>query len=268
MPSGDLRGHGANIRQAARLGRFQGQTSGAAPGLVQANIVILPHAQADQFAEYCAQNAKACPVLAMSQQGDPSLPTLGADIDIRYDLPRYRLYRHGEPVSDVTDIADLWRDDLVTFAIGCSFTFEHALIESGLTLRHVQMGCNVAMYRTSIATKAVGPFGGPLVVSMRPFKQADVARATAISARFPLMHGGPVHQGDPAQIGIKDVMRPDYGDPVPVSDDETPLFWACGVTSQAALQHARLPFFMAHAPGFMLVTDLPHRAFDREVAVG
>lgn len=261
MPEGLNQSVSAAVRLAARAGRLHGTTSGAAPGFVQANIAILPEEQAKRFAEFCALNAQACPVLAMSEPGDPSLPALGQGIDIRCDLPRYRVYRDGVFTEEPTEVASLWRDDLVTFAIGCSFTFEHALLEEGLALRHVTLGRNVAMYRTSIQTKAVGPFGGPLVVSMRPFLPDDARRATEISGRFAQMHGAPVHAGAPAAIGIKDLSHPDYGDAVPVEPGEVPLFWACGVTSQAALQHARLPFFLSHAPGCMLVTDLPHRAY-------
>jgi uncharacterized protein YcsI (UPF0317 family) len=255
----------AAIRHAARIGQYAGQTSGMAPGFVQANIVIVPEAQASEFAEYCSLNPKPCPVLAVGEPGSPSLPSLGTDIDIRHDLPRYRVYRDGRLAGETGDVAALWRDDLVTFALGCSFTFEHALLEDGLDLRHVRLGRNVAMYRSSIETAPVGPFGGPMVVSMRPFASPDVARAVSISGRFAQMHGAPVHVGDPAAIGIADLAAPDYGDAVPVEPGDVPLFWACGVTSQAALEHARLPFFLAHAPGCMLVTDLPHRAYDGSV---
>jgi uncharacterized protein YcsI (UPF0317 family) len=264
MPDGMTETHAASIRLAARSGALRDQTSGVAPGFVQANIAILPAAYAAEFSAFCARNAKACPVLAISAPGDPSLPTLGHDIDIRHDLPRYCLYRDGVMAGTLHDVGALWRDDLVTFAIGCSFTFEHALLEAGLRLRHVAQNRNVAMYRTNIDTQAVGPFGGKLVVSMRPFRPQEADHAEAISARFVEMHGAPVHRGDPAAIGIRDLAAPDYGDAVDVEAGEVPLFWACGVTSQAALQHARLPFFLAHAPGCMLVTDLPHRAFDRK----
>jgi len=252
----------APIRMAARNGAFHGQTSGLAPGFVQANIAILPAADADAFAAFCQQNRQACPVLAISAPGDPSLPTLGHDIDIRHDLPRYCCYRDGQMTETLQDVGALWRDDLVTFAIGCSFTFEHALLAAGLPLRHVAQKRNVAMYRSNIDTHPVGRFGGKLVVSMRPFRPEQADRAEAISARFVEMHGAPVHRGDPAAIGIHDLAAPDYGDAVDVEAGEVPLFWACGVTSQAALQHAQLPFFLAHAPGCMLVTDLPHSAFD------
>ena len=248
------------VRQRARRGTLTTNTSGLAPGFVQGNVAIVPEAHAAAFERYCRLNAQACPVLVVSRPGDPALPTLGVGIDIRHDLPRYRVYRHGALDGEPTDIAALWRDDLVSFVIGCSFTFERALVHAGIPMRHTLLGRNVAMYRTSVATAPAGPFGGPLVVSMRPIAAADVARAADITGRFPDQHGRPVHHGDPAAIGILDIMRPDYGDPVDILPGEVPVFWACGVTSQAALEFARLPFFMAHAPGSMLVTDLRHRA--------
>jgi uncharacterized protein YcsI (UPF0317 family) len=246
------------VRLDARSGRLDGHTSGAAEGFVQGNVAIVPAAVAPEFEAYCRANHQPCPLLAVSRPGDPALPQLGQDIDIRTDLPRYRIYRDGAVAGETTDIASLWRDDLVTFVIGCSFTFERALQQAGIPLRHVQEGRNVAMYRTNIPTSPVGPFGGPMVVSMRPIAAADVGRACDITARFPDQHGSPVHVGDAADIGISDLGRPDYGDAVTVLPGEVPVFWACGVTSQAALERARLPFFMAHAPGCMLVTDWRH----------
>ncbi len=245
-------------RRRFRAGAFAGPTAGIAPGAIQANIAILPAAYAEAFARYCRANAQACPVLAIAKPGDPSLPTLGDGIDIRHDLPRYRVYRDGAPVASPIDIADLWRDDLVTFAIGCSFTFESALMQAGIPLRHVAEGRNVAMYRTNRDTLPSGPFHGPLVVSMRPLTPGDADRATEITARFPQMHGAPVHRGDPAALGIASLACPDYGDPAAILPGEEPVFWACGVTSQAALQAARLPFFIGHAPGSMLITDRTH----------
>ena len=179
---------------------------------------------------------------------------------MRHDLPGYRVFRDGEPTEEMTDIAAIWRDDLVTCVIGCSFTFEAALIAAGIPLRHVAQGRNVAMYRTNRATVPAGPFGGPLVVSMRPLKPADADRAAEITARYPDMHGAPIHRGDPAALGIADLGRPDYGEAVAVEPGEIPVFWACGVTSQVAAEAARLPFFIAHAPGKMLITDLRHPA--------
>lgn len=250
----------AEIRHAVRAGRVSGHTSGLADGYVQGNVAIVPGAHADAFEAFCRANPQACPLLAVSRPGDPHLPDLAPDLDIRTDLPRYRVYRDGVVTEQPSDIQALWRDDLVTFVIGCSFTFERALIRGGIPLRHVQQGRNVAMYRTSVPTVPAGPFGGPLVVSMRPVRAADAARAADITGRFPDMHGRPVHIGDPAAIGIARLDRPDYGDAVDVGPDEVPVFWACGVTSQAALEHARLPFFMAHAPGSMLITDHRHPA--------
>ncbi len=247
-------------RRAIRAGEITGNTAGLAPGYVQGNIVILPASQAEAFAGFCRANPQSCPLLATSLPGDPALPTLGADIDMRYDLPGYRVFRDGAAPEDATDIAALWRDDLVTCVIGCSFTFEAALIAAGIPLRHVTERRNVAMYRTSQATVPAGPFGGPLVVSMRPLKASDVARAAEITAGFPDMHGAPVHSGDPAALGIADLGRPDYGDAVAVEPGEIPVFWACGVTSQVAAEAARLPFFIAHAPGKMLITNRRHPA--------
>ena len=247
-------------RLAIRSGSFSGDTAGLAPGYIQCNIVILPAAQADMFADFCQANPQSCPLLATSWPGDPTLPSLGADIDIRHDLPGYRVFSNGELEEEVADIAALWRDDLVTCAIGCSFTFEAALIAAGIPLRHVTQGRNVAMYRTNKPTVSVGSFGGPLVVSMRPLSAADADRAATITARFADMHGAPIHLGDPAALGIGDITRPDYGQPVEIEPGELPVFWACGVTSQVAVQAARLPFFIAHAPGKMLITDRWHSA--------
>jgi len=192
----------------------------------------------------------------VGEPGEPGLPAMGADIDIRHDLPRYRIWRHGEVVAEPTDIAALWHSDFVSFVLGCSFSFEQALLDEGIRLRHIDEGRNVAMFRTHIATEPAGPFAGPLVVTMRPLKAADAIRAVQITSRYPAVHGAPVHIGNPALIGIADLARPDYGDAVALHADELPVFWACGVTPQAALVQARLPLAITHAPGCMLVTDL------------
>jgi uncharacterized protein YcsI (UPF0317 family) len=243
------------IRQRIRTGVFSGHTSGLAPRHVQGNVVILPSAEANDFLLFCQRNPKPCPLLAVGEPGEPTLPTLGAGIDIRTDVPRYRVWRDGTLVDEPTHIGSYWRDDLVTFIIGCSFSFEQALIDAGLPLRHVALGCNVAMYRTSVATQPAGRFHGPLVVSMRPFTPANAIRAVQITARFPALHGAPVHLGKPELIGIEDLARPDYGDAVGVAADELPVFWACGVTPQAVVAAARPPFCITHAPGCMLLTD-------------
>lgn len=245
-----------DARHRIRSGAHRGHTAGMAPGHVQGNLVILPKAQADDFLRFCQRNPKSCPLLAVSEPGDPALPTLGVDIDIRSDLPAYRVWRDGVLAEVVDDVRSLWRDDLVSFVIGCSFSFEQALLEAGVPLRHVAEGHNVAMYRTSIATSPAGPFHGPMVVSMRPLKAADAIRAVQITSRFPDVHGAPVHIGEPALIGIADIAKPDFGDPVAIMDDELPVFWACGVTPQAVVMAARPPFCITHAPGEMLVTDL------------
>ncbi len=249
-PSGD------QIRAPIRAGQWTSHTSGLSQDLVQGNVVILPQALATDFLRYCQRNPKPCPLLAVSEPGDPMLPTLGRDIDIRSDVPRYRVWRKGELVEEPSNVAALWRDDLVTFVIGCSFSFEQALLDSGIPLRHVEQQRNVAMYRSNIPTTAAGPFSGPMVVSMRPMKAADAIRAIQITSRFPNVHGAPVHIGSPALIGIDDLSRPHYGDSVEVKADELPVFWACGVTPQAAITQARPEFCITHAPGAMLITDL------------
>ena len=248
------------VRQACRSGALHAHTSGLASAHVQGNLVILPQAHAADFLRFCQANPKPCPLLGVSEAGDPALPPLGEDIDIRTDLPRYRVWRDGMLVDEPTDVRALWSDDLVSFVIGCSFTFEHALMAEGIVLRHVEQGRNVAMYRTSMATVPAGAFHGPMVVSMRPLRAADAIRAVQITSRFPAVHGAPVHIGDPALIGIRSIADPDYGDAVEVMPGELPVFWACGVTPQAALAAARLPFAITHAPGSMLVTDLLHHS--------
>ncbi len=246
----------AALRRAVRAGRFRDQTAGQAPGFVQGNLAILPRDYADDFLRFCRLNPKPCPVIGMGDPGDPALPRLGADIDIRTDVPGYCVFRDGELVEEAADIKRHWRGDLVTFVLGCSFSFEAALVEAGLKLRHVERGKNVAMYRTNIANAPAGPFGGTLVVSMRPFTPADAIRAIQITARFPDVHGAPVHFGDPAAIGIPDIARPDWGDAAAIEPGEVPVFWACGVTPQQAIRAARPPLAITHMPGSMLVTDL------------
>ena len=243
-------------RTAIRLGQWTGHTSGLADGHVQGNVVILPEALANDFLRYCQRNPKPCPLLAVGEPGEAKLPALGNDIDICTDVPRYRVWRDGALVEEPTDISHLWRKDLVTFVIGCSFSFEQALMDAGLRIAHIEQNVNVPMFRTNIATQAAGGFHGPLVVTMRPFKAQDAIRAIQITSRFPDVHGAPVHMGDPAQIGITDLSKPDYGDAVVMLPDEIPVFWACGVTPQAAIAQAKPAFCITHAPGAMLITDL------------
>lgn len=250
---------GLAARRLARAG-FGGNTAGLAPGYVQGNLAILPCGQAGDFLRFCTLNPKPCPIVGISEPGDPRIPALGADLDIRTDLPRYRIWRDGVLVEEPADITAHWREDLVAFVIGCSFSFEEALLAAGVPLKHIARGCNVGMWRTAIACAPAGPFAGPMVVSMRPLRAADAIRAIQITSRFPAVHGAPVHLGGPDLIGIDDVSRPHYGDAVPVEPDELPVFWACGVTPQAAIAAARIPFAITHAPGSMLVTDLRNAA--------
>ncbi|HUN51389.1 MAG TPA: putative hydro-lyase [Candidatus Sulfotelmatobacter sp.] len=244
------------VRRRCRAGAHDGPTAGLAPGFVQGNLAILPRNWAHEFLRYCQANPKPCPLLGVSDCGSPHVRALGADLDLRTDLPRYRVWREGELVGEPCDLLSVWRDDLVSFVIGCSFSFEEALLQAGLPLRHLALGCNVPMYRTNMATERVGRLHGPLVVSMRPLRPAHAIRAVQITTRLPAVHGAPVHIGLPEAIGIADLARPDYGDAVPVAADELPVFWACGVTPQAVIAAARPPFAITHAPGCMLVTDL------------
>lgn len=247
-------------RDAIRAGGYDGQTSGIAPGYAQGNLAILPQSWAHEFLRFCHSNPRPCPLIGVTEPGDPRVPVLGAGIDLRTDLPRYRVWRDGELIEELTDIASLWRDDLVGFVIGCSFSFEQALQEAGIRLRHLEQGRNVAMYRTGIPTTPAGRIRGPMVVSMRPLTPAAAIRAIQVCSRFPSVHGAPVHFGDPRAIGIDDIAHPDYGDPVAILPGEVPVFWACGVTPQAAIREARPPFAITHAPGCMLVTDMLNSA--------
>lgn len=252
----DAMHRGSALRARIRSGELNRHTSGLADDLVQGNLVVLPAADAHDFLLYCQRNPRPCPLIAVGEVGDPSLPSLGNDIDLRTDLPRYRVWRDGELVDECEDVSTVWRQDLVAFVIGCSFSFEWAMRTEGIPVRHIEEDRNVSMYRTSIETHPAGAFGGPLVVSMRPLVAADAIRAVQITSRFPAVHGAPIHIGDPAQIGISDLGRPDYGDAVNVLPHELPVFWACGVTPQAALKRARPAFCITHAPGSMLITDL------------
>ncbi len=246
----------AQWRQEIREGRWGGPTAGLAPGYAQANLVVVPRAFAYGFLLFCQRNPKPCPVLDVTEPGDPVARYAAPEADLRTDLPRYRVYRDGELAAEVEDIRDLWRDDLVAFLLGCSFTFEAALLRAGIPVRHLECGCNVPMYVTNVPCRPAGPFAGPLVVSMRPVPSHQVARVFEVCSRYPRAHGAPVHVGDPERLGIRDLGRPDFGDTVPVREGEVPVFWACGVTPQAVAVAARLPLLIAHSPGHMFLTDL------------
>jgi uncharacterized protein YcsI (UPF0317 family) len=254
MPAGASPGLAARL--ACREGSLAGPTAGIAPGFVQGNLAILPRDLANDFLRFCQLNPKPCPVIGVSDLGDPRISALGLDLDIRTDLPGYRVWKNGEVVDEPTDILSWWRGDLVAFVIGCSLSFEEALMAEGLPMRHVTNQARVPMYRTNIDCRPAGIFSGPLVVSMRPFTPSDAIRAIQITSRYPAVHGAPVHIGFPETIGIDDLAHPDYGDPVEILAGELPVFWACGVTPQAVIASARPEFAITHAPGLMLVTDL------------
>lgn len=243
------------LRQQIRNGSITSHTSGLAKGLVQANIAILPYEYAFEFMRFCLHNPKPCPLLAVSTPGEIDFPTLGQNIDIRHDVPRYLLVQDGQ-TEEVTDIAAVWRDDLVSFAIGCSFSFEQPLLDAGIVLRHVQEKRNVAMYESNLPLQTCGIFAGNMVVSMRPMSANDVIKATQITAKMPCVHGAPVHIGNPQAIGIADIQNPDFGEAVSIAENELPVFWACGVTPFLALQRSGIPFFITHFPGHMLITDI------------
>lgn len=248
---------GKAVRQQARAGHFDGPTAGHAPDHLQGNVVILPSRHAADFLQFCLNNPKPCPLIGVSGPGEIAISALGEDMDIRRDIPKYRIHEQGRFTSEVREISDLWNDEMVTFVLGCSFTFEEALMREGYGVRHIETGRNVPMFRTSIETIAGGIFRGPMVVTMRPFKKQDIPRVYDISSRYPHAHGAPLYWGDPAAIGISDLQKPDYGDAVEIAADEIPVFWACGVTPQAAIAKARPDLSITHAPGCMLVTDVP-----------
>ena len=251
-------------RAAIRAGHWQEETIGVAPGYVQGNLVILPRDWADEFLRFCLFNPKPCPIIGMTEPGDPIVRAAGRDVDLRTDLGRYRVWRDGVLVEEPRSIADLWTEDLVGFVIGCSLSFEHALMENGIMLRHhIEPGQGVGIYKTNIDCTPAGRFKGPMVVSMRPLKPADAIRAIQVCSRFPSVHGAPVHFGDPAAIGIKDVYTSDFGydgGKIELRKDEVPVFWACGVTPQAAVLESKPPLCITHVPGYMLVTDLSNNS--------
>lgn len=246
------------LRQKIRSGAHRGNTSGLCAGFVQCNLVILPRDWAFEFQQFCLANPKPCPLLKVTQPGEFKVDDWGQDLDLRSDVPRYRIFRDGQLAEEVLDIRGLWREDLVAFLLGCSFSFEEALLADGLEIRNISEHCNVPMYRTSIDCQSAGRFSSKMVVSMRPFTSANAIRAIQICSRFPSVHGAPVHFGDPASIGINYIEKPDFGDAVSIRNDETPVFWACGVTPQVALEQARPDFCITHSPGCMLVTDVPN----------
>ena len=245
----------AEIRRVIRAGEYAGVTAGLANGHVQANLAVLPRELAFDFLLFCQRNPQPCPILEVIEAGsvEPSFVAPGADI--RTDVPGYRIYERGEMIGEFQSVADFWREDLVSFLLGCSFSFEAAMSDSGIPLRHQEAGSNVPMYITNIATRPAGMFSGPMVVSMRPIPQEQIVRAVQVTSRFPDTHGAPVHIGDPAAIGIRNIEAPEFGEPVKIKPGETPVFWACGVTPQAVALNCKPPLMITHAPGKMFITD-------------
>lgn len=252
----------AEARALFRKG-FVVPTSGWSSGWTQANLIAVPRDRAEDVRLFAERNPRSCPVLDVTEAG-----AVGSEIfdgDLRTDLPGYRVYEYGELVAEVPDVREVWREGLVAFLIGCSFTFEAALLEAGVPVRHVEVGSNVPMYRTSRACRPAGSVSGPLVVSMRPVPADQVATAVRVTGRYPAVHGAPVHVGDPEALGITDLGAPDFGDAVPIYPGEIPVFWACGVTPQAAIMQSRPPFAIGHAPGMMAITDVRDSHYlDRE----
>ena len=244
-----------DIWMKIRSGEIDYPTAGMCGGYAQANLVILPKKYADDFAEFAKKNPKPCPILEVFE-GSPAIHDMGEGANLVTDIPRYFIYKDGVKVDEVTDASEYWQDDFVGFLIGCSFSFEEALLQAGIDVRHISMGCNVPMYKTSIECEKAGVFEGPLVCSMRPMTPEDAKMAAEITGRYPNVHGAPVHMGDPAEIGIADVNKPDYGDPVEIREGEIPVFWACGVTPQAAVERAKPPIVITHAPGHMFITNV------------
>ncbi len=245
----------AEIRALVRAGEITGPTAGMAAGYAQANLVILPGEYADDFAQYARINPAPCPVLE-TLKGTPLTRLMAKGGNILTDIPKYRIYRHGALDKEVADASEYYTDDMTGFLIGCSFSFEEALIRAGIEVRHIAMGRNVPMYKTSIMTKPAGAFSGPMVCSMRPMTPEKAELAYKITAAMPNVHGAPVHIGDPKEIGIADVMKPDYGDSVEIREGEVCVFWPCGVTPQAAIENAKPPIVITHSPGHMFITDI------------
>ena len=253
----DLRNaSGSQIRELAAASKLTGPTAGLAMGYVQANLVIVPRELAFDFLLFCHRNPKPCPLLDVTEPGSPEPRRVAPGADLRTDLSGYRVYRHGELVEEPADLRSWWRDDLVGFLLGCSFTFENALLRAGVPVRHLETGCNVPMYRTNLPSTPAGVFHGPMVVSMRPLTPAQTVKAVEVCSHYPRAHGAPIHFGSPEAIGIRDLGRPDFGDSVQVRPGEVPVFWACGVTPQAVAMEVKPSLLITHKPGHMFVTDL------------
>lgn len=247
---------GKEAREEIRAEKWTGITPGLAYGYTQANLVVLPAKYAMDFLIFCQRNPKPCPILDICEPGKFTPNLIAPNADIRTDIPKYRVYKDGILVEEVNNILNLWTEDLVTFLIGCSFTFEKALTDEEIGIRHIEEKCNVPMYITNIECHPAGIFNGPTVVSMRPIQKGLVEKAVAITSRFPGVHGAPIHIGNPEEIGIKDISKPDFGNSVTIKEGEIPVFWACGVTPQAVIMKVKPELVITHAPGCMFISDI------------
>lgn len=246
----------AEVRALIREGTITGPTAGMAAGFAQANLAVMPREYAYDFLLFTQRNPRSCPILEVSDTGSRTLNQIAKGADIAKDIPRYRVYENGVLTGEYTDVSHLWRDDLVSFLIGCSFSFEAELLELGVPVRHIEQGCNVPMYNTNIPCAPAGMFHGNMVVSMRPLPYDKVIPAVLSTGGMPKVHGAPVHIGDPSVIGIADLAHPDYGDAVEIREGEVPVFWPCGVTPQNVIMNSRPSFVITHAPGHMFITDV------------
>jgi len=244
------------IRSLIRKGKWDKPTAGLAMGYAQANLVILPQKYAFDFLLFCQRNPKPCPLLEVLAPGKHRTEYLSTDADIQTDNPLYNVYRKGKLDRTVKDIRSFWKPDFVSFLLGCSFSFEEAMLRAKIPIRYIEENKNVSMYITSIPCKPAGVFHGPLVVTMRPIPLDKVTRAVQITSRYAWVHGAPIHVGDPSAIGIKDLRKPDFGDPVTIKKGEIPVFWACGVTPQAVVMKVKPELCITHAPGHMFISDL------------
>lgn len=246
----------AAVRRLIREGQITGPTAGMCAGYAQANLAVVPRELAYDFLLFAQRNPRSCPLLEVSDVGSRALHQIAQDADIAKDIPKYRIYEHGELMGEYTDVEAFWRDDLVSFLIGCSFSFEAELIEAGIPVRHIEEGCNVPMYLTNIPCTPAGAFSGNMVVSMRPIPHELIPRAVLSTGAMPKVHGAPIHIGDPSVIGIRDIDHPDFGDRVAIHPGEVPVFWPCGVTPQAVVMNSKPDFVITHAPGHMFLTDV------------
>src|SRR2546425_943807 len=249
--------HPREIRADIRSGKLNGITAGLGQNFVQANLAVLPKDHAYDFLLFCQRNPRPCPLIEVTDVGSPEPVGVAPGADLRTDIPRYRIYKDGVVADEVTDVTPYWRDDLVAFLLGCSFTFEWALLDAGIRLWHVEQGKNVAMWRTNVQGRPAGLVHAPSVGPMRPIASAQLAKAVTASARFPNAHGAPVHIGDPAAIGVKDIAKPDWGDAQAFKPGDVPVIWACGVTPQAGARPSRSPFMNTHSPGHILTAQRP-----------